>query len=84
MVFTDLVQCFTYQPNFTRLIETDMNSIKWIYLLLPITLFLSCSMEDTPHKENDWIKTIPKIHFHLHLDGSVRLNTIWDCRKRQY
>ncbi len=35
-------------------------------------------MEETPNKDTDWIKTLPKVHFHLHLDGSVRLNTIWD------
>jgi len=36
--------------------------------------FIRCSSVD----EEDWLVNLPKVQTHLHLDGSVRLHTIWD------
>ncbi|MBL4576850.1 MAG: hypothetical protein JKX74_00170, partial [Flavobacteriales bacterium] len=52
--------------------------MKWRFLI-PILLFLTaCSPGNTSMDPADWIQALPKVEMHIHLDGSVRLNTIWE------
>ena len=39
---------------------------------------LSCSSQNP----RDWIVDLPKVQTHVHLDGSVRLNTIWQIAQK--
>ena len=41
-------------------------------------LLAGCSQDNEEEESGNWIKTLPKIETHIHLDGSVRLNTIWE------
>jgi len=39
---------------------------------------MACDSRDEHTTQFDWIQALPKVETHLHLDGSVRLNTIWE------
>jgi len=58
-----------------------MSWINKVISILLISLVLSCSTDVPVQKDRDWIKTLPKVQTHLHLDGSVRLNTIWEIAR---
>jgi len=52
--------------------------MKPLHLTIFLFLVFGCSPIDRNAGQRDWLKSLPKVETHIHLDGSVRLNTIWD------
>ena len=63
--------------------KIKMDIIRVTVLFLTSCIVLNCtSGTKEPMDQTDWIKNLPKVQFHLHLDGSVRLNTIWEIAQK--
>ncbi|MBL4577526.1 MAG: adenosine deaminase [Flavobacteriales bacterium] len=52
-----------------------MNRLFYIGLTL---CFAGCASDQKSIDQINWIQALPKVEMHIHLDGSVRLNTIWE------
>ena len=52
--------------------------MKFPLVTVLLLLSIACTTVDREAGQSNWLKTLPKVETHIHLDGSVRLNTIWE------